>query len=54
MATAPLSFALFSCQQNRINLVNPFIGKGGHGHTYPCANVTMLALWMKKAIMELF
>lgn len=33
----PLLF--FSCQQKRINFVNPFVGTGGHGHTYPGATM---------------
>ena len=33
-----LSILLISCQENKEDLVkyvNPFIGTGGHGHTYP-------------------
>ena len=33
-----LSILLISCQEDKQNLVeyvNPFIGTGGHGHTYP-------------------
>jgi len=35
-------FILFSCQQNQrdsVSLVDPFIGTGGHGHTYPGATL---------------
>jgi predicted alpha-1,2-mannosidase len=38
----PLCFFLFSCSQENtgyIQNVNPFIGTGGHGHTYPGAVV---------------
>jgi predicted alpha-1,2-mannosidase len=36
-----LSLFIMSCQQNKslINKVNPFIGTGGHGHTFPGATV---------------
>ena len=42
-----LSFTLFSCQQTKEKeilidntvYVDPFIGTGGHGHTYPGATV---------------
>ncbi|MBS1509912.1 MAG: GH92 family glycosyl hydrolase [Bacteroidetes bacterium] len=41
--TLPLFFALFTCvhslsaQKNYTQYVDPFIGTGGHGHTYPGA-----------------
>lgn len=28
-----------SISENPVDLVNPFIGTGGHGHTYPGATV---------------
>jgi predicted alpha-1,2-mannosidase len=33
------SFATVHCQTNYTSLVNPFIGTGGHGHTYPGATL---------------
>lgn len=34
-----LNSALLHAQSNYISLVNPFIGTGGHGHTYPGASM---------------
>ena len=34
-----LSFAVFSQQQDFAKHVNPFIGTGGHGHTFPGATI---------------
>ena len=34
-----LSFSLFFSQKNFSQYVNPFIGTGGHGHTFPGATV---------------
>ena len=36
-----LLFFIISCEEKKKNLtdyVNPFIGTGGHGHTYPGAS----------------
>jgi predicted alpha-1,2-mannosidase len=34
-----LGFNFSSAQNSKLNLVNPFIGTGGHGHTFPGATV---------------
>ena len=34
-----LSFSLVLAQKNFAQYVNPFIGTGGHGHTFPGATV---------------
>lgn len=39
ICTLLFAFATVSVAQRLVDLVNPFIGTGGHGHTYPGATL---------------